>query len=355
MPERMLRWHYRSRHPSLIAVSNREFYDDRLHVVPSPFASHERLGLAVPPRRRRALRARRQRDQPAGGRGGRAGGDRACPRHARAVARRRLLLAAPARRDPASARASLARGAAGGARVLRQRQGRAVLRQEPRDDPGRRARRDPDLGRLRPRPERPSRDELRPAQPRRRRAPAQRPDHPRPRAARGVRLDHRGRHRPRARARPRRGGAEDLPRLCRDRRAGDRPRDRAGLRLAVRGRGRARAEPGSGIEVDSQIGVAGFFVDLAIRDPAPPGPLSARHRMRWRGLPQRVVGARSRPAAPAGAGGSGLDPAAGLERGLAARSRGRAGSDRGGAGGRQGALGGARREPRGGGRVRRGR
>jgi very-short-patch-repair endonuclease len=45
MPERMLRWHYRSRHPSLIAVSNREFYDDRLHVVPSPFASHERLGL----------------------------------------------------------------------------------------------------------------------------------------------------------------------------------------------------------------------------------------------------------------------------------------------------------------------
>lgn len=45
MPERMLRWHYRSRHPSLIAVSNREFYDERLHVVPSPFASHERLGL----------------------------------------------------------------------------------------------------------------------------------------------------------------------------------------------------------------------------------------------------------------------------------------------------------------------
>ncbi len=42
----MLRWHYRSRHPSLIAVSNREFYDDRLHIVPSPFASHAHLGLA---------------------------------------------------------------------------------------------------------------------------------------------------------------------------------------------------------------------------------------------------------------------------------------------------------------------
>ena len=36
VPQRMLSWHYRSRHHSLIAVSNHEFYDDRLHVVPSP-------------------------------------------------------------------------------------------------------------------------------------------------------------------------------------------------------------------------------------------------------------------------------------------------------------------------------
>jgi len=34
--QRMLRWHYRSRHHTLIAVSNHEFYDDRLYVVPSP-------------------------------------------------------------------------------------------------------------------------------------------------------------------------------------------------------------------------------------------------------------------------------------------------------------------------------
>jgi very-short-patch-repair endonuclease len=34
-PQRMLRWHYRSHHHSLIAVSNREFYDNRLYVVPS--------------------------------------------------------------------------------------------------------------------------------------------------------------------------------------------------------------------------------------------------------------------------------------------------------------------------------
>ena len=32
----MLRWHYRSRHESLIAFSNSEFYDNRLVVFPSP-------------------------------------------------------------------------------------------------------------------------------------------------------------------------------------------------------------------------------------------------------------------------------------------------------------------------------
>jgi hypothetical protein len=36
MPVRMLRWHYRSRHESLIAVSNREFYGGALVVFPSP-------------------------------------------------------------------------------------------------------------------------------------------------------------------------------------------------------------------------------------------------------------------------------------------------------------------------------
>lgn len=35
-PQRMLRWHYRSRHDSLIAVSNNEFYNNRLVVFPSP-------------------------------------------------------------------------------------------------------------------------------------------------------------------------------------------------------------------------------------------------------------------------------------------------------------------------------
>ena len=44
-PESMLRWHYRSRHDSLIAVSNREFYDSRLMVFPSPGVNPYAKGL----------------------------------------------------------------------------------------------------------------------------------------------------------------------------------------------------------------------------------------------------------------------------------------------------------------------
>ena len=44
-PSRTLRWHYRSRHESLIAVSNREFYDNGLVVFSSPDAGRESLGL----------------------------------------------------------------------------------------------------------------------------------------------------------------------------------------------------------------------------------------------------------------------------------------------------------------------
>ena len=44
MPQRMLRWHYRSKHQSLIAVSNREFYDNNLYIIPSPERTSE-MGL----------------------------------------------------------------------------------------------------------------------------------------------------------------------------------------------------------------------------------------------------------------------------------------------------------------------
>ena len=45
MPETMLRWHYRSRHQSLIAVSNHEFYEDKLFIVPSPDRTETGSGL----------------------------------------------------------------------------------------------------------------------------------------------------------------------------------------------------------------------------------------------------------------------------------------------------------------------
>lgn len=45
LPQTMLRWHYRSRHHSLIAVSNQEFYENRLFIVPSPYSDAPGLGL----------------------------------------------------------------------------------------------------------------------------------------------------------------------------------------------------------------------------------------------------------------------------------------------------------------------
>ncbi len=42
---KMLKWHYRSRHESLINVSNNEFYDNKLYVFPSPMKDKEDLGL----------------------------------------------------------------------------------------------------------------------------------------------------------------------------------------------------------------------------------------------------------------------------------------------------------------------
>lgn len=45
LPMRMLRWHYRSRHESLIAISNHQFYENKLVIVPSPFTAQAGLGL----------------------------------------------------------------------------------------------------------------------------------------------------------------------------------------------------------------------------------------------------------------------------------------------------------------------
>lgn len=46
LPQRMLRWHYRSRHQSLIAVSNNQFYENKLFIVPSPYTQEAGMGLA---------------------------------------------------------------------------------------------------------------------------------------------------------------------------------------------------------------------------------------------------------------------------------------------------------------------
>jgi len=43
--EHMLRWHYRSKHHTLISVSNNEFYDNRLNVIPSPRSPEVGEGL----------------------------------------------------------------------------------------------------------------------------------------------------------------------------------------------------------------------------------------------------------------------------------------------------------------------
>ena len=46
IPQRLLEWHYRSRDPSLVALSNRQFYDNRLIVPPSPRRNHRQTGLS---------------------------------------------------------------------------------------------------------------------------------------------------------------------------------------------------------------------------------------------------------------------------------------------------------------------
>ena len=47
VPERMLRWHYRSHHPSLIALSNQFCYAGGLLLPPSPFVGADHIGLSI--------------------------------------------------------------------------------------------------------------------------------------------------------------------------------------------------------------------------------------------------------------------------------------------------------------------
>lgn len=45
MPQRILSWHYRSQHESLIAFSNHAFYNSKLVVFPSPYAQSDDYGI----------------------------------------------------------------------------------------------------------------------------------------------------------------------------------------------------------------------------------------------------------------------------------------------------------------------
>jgi very-short-patch-repair endonuclease len=49
LKDTLLRWHYRSKHHSLIAVSNQRFYENKLYVVPSPWKQSPVLGLVWRP------------------------------------------------------------------------------------------------------------------------------------------------------------------------------------------------------------------------------------------------------------------------------------------------------------------
>ncbi len=46
-PQMWLRWHYRSRHETLIATSNQLFYDNQLVLFPSPDAGRSEAGLRL--------------------------------------------------------------------------------------------------------------------------------------------------------------------------------------------------------------------------------------------------------------------------------------------------------------------
>ena len=83
LPMRMLRWHYRSKHQSLIAVSNRQFYENKLFIVPSPYTAEAGMGLRFHRIPQGDVRRRRNADEPGRGQGRRAGDRRARSRASR--------------------------------------------------------------------------------------------------------------------------------------------------------------------------------------------------------------------------------------------------------------------------------
>ena len=64
----------------------------------------------------------------------------------------------------------------------------------------------------------------------------------------------------------------------------------------------AEALQARGYQVHRQVGMAGFFIDLAVADPEQPGRYLLGIECDGAAYHERALGARSRPAAPGGAG-----------------------------------------------------
>ena len=254
LASRSLTWHYRSRDEALIAFSNEHYYENKLSSFPTPppeIDSHGRptaglsfvrvpgtflrsgAGKSLRTNPEEAARDRRRDPPPV----------RAVPRPA-ALHRRRHLqrpatdtdrVAAPRRRRRADRR--------GPGRHQR----RGPVREEPGERPGRRARRDPVLGRFQQEREGHPAAQLRPARARPRRAATQRRRHPRPAAGDHLLLVRPRRPAGRRHQTPGHQAPEELPRA---RPAGDRGADRHGLagrrRPTPRRARRRAAHPGTG-------------------------------------------------------------------------------------------------------------
>ncbi len=265
------RWHYRSRDERLIAFSNAHIYDRSLITFPGT------AGAAVL-RARAGRRVRRALDDEQRRRRGRPRSSNSilehAPRAAGRVARRHHHGHQHAERiDGASARRPRRTRPEPARRSSTRRPRRAVLRQEPRARPGRRARRDHPLDRLRQ--ERPtagcSTASAR-CSCRRRRTAAQRRRHPRPTPHDLVSLVHRGRHGPERSHAPKASACSG--RTSSTSRAAATTSAAAAAERPALNPSRstsATALVAAGIPVTPQYGVAGYCIDFAAAPSDQPG------------------------------------------------------------------------------------